>query len=116
MLLKLKHELQSNSCFSFNKIHVILHLWCYNHRYCTKSEILAIINRFHCLYKSLSMYLQDRVPSDTGLDKHTFERKIVNIFLPISFNIYFWCSKELSRLEGSFVYPQHMFFFFGTHS
>ena len=26
-----------------------------------------------------------------------FERKIVNIFIPISFNIYFGCSKELSH-------------------
>ena len=32
-----------------------------------------------------------------GLDKHFFERKIVNIFLPISFNICFGCSKELSH-------------------
>ena len=32
-----------------------------------------------------------------GLDKQIFERKIVNIFLPISFNICFGCSKELSH-------------------
>ena len=32
----------------------------------------------------------------TGLDKHIFERKIVNIFLPVSFNM-------------CFEYPQHMF-------
>ena len=31
-----------------------------------------------------------------GLINKTFERKIVNIFLPISFNICFWCSKESS--------------------
>ena len=31
-----------------------------------------------------------------------FERKIVNIFLPISFNIYFGCSKEPSNFDGSF--------------
>ena len=33
------------------------------------------------------------------------ECKIVNIFLPISFNICFGCSKE----GCSFEYPQHMF-------
>ena len=27
----------------------------------------------------------------TGLDKQFFQRIIVNIFLPISFNICFWC-------------------------
>ena len=32
-----------------------------------------------------------------GLDKRNFERKIVYIFLPISFNIHFGCSKEQSH-------------------
>ena len=41
-----------------------------------------------------------------GLDKQIFWCKIVNIFLPISFNICFGCSKELSQ---SFEHPQHMF-------
>ena len=36
-------------------------------------------------------------------------RKTVQIFLPISFNIYFGCSKELSHWNGSFEYPQNMF-------
>ena len=40
-----------------------------------------------------------------------FERKIVNIFLPISFNKCFGCSKEPSQWDGSFEYPQHMFSF-----
>ena len=35
--------------------------------------------------------------------------KIVNSFLPNNFNMCFVCSKELSRGEGSFEYPQHMF-------
>ena len=38
-----------------------------------------------------------------------FERKIVNIFLPISWNICFGCLKEPSHWDGSFEYPQHMF-------
>ena len=42
-------------------------------------------------------------PTDTGLDKQKFQRKIVNFFLPMNFNICFGCSKE------PFEYPQHMF-------
>ena len=38
-----------------------------------------------------------------------FQRKIVNIFLPITFSICFGCSKEPSHWDGSFEYPQHMF-------
>ena len=45
----------------------------------------------------------------SGLDKQNFECKIVNIFLPISFNICFWVLKEPSHLDSSFEYPQHMF-------
>ena len=43
-----------------------------------------------------------------GLDKQTFECKIVNIFLLISLTC-FRCSKEPSHRDGSFEYPQHMF-------
>ena len=32
-----------------------------------------------------------------GLDKQNFELNIVNIFLPLSFNICFGCSKEPSH-------------------
>ena len=32
-----------------------------------------------------------------GFDTHFFQRKIVNISLPTSFNIYFGCSKEPSH-------------------
>ena len=58
-----------------------------------------------------------------GLDNKIFEREIVNIFLPISFNLCVECSKEPSHRDGSFEYPQYMFWlrnkkiiFFGTHS
>ena len=37
------------------------------------------------------------------------ECKIVIIFLSISCNMCFGCSKESSHPDGSFVYPQHMF-------
>ena len=43
----------------------------------------------------------------TGLDKQNFERKFVNIFLPISLNICFGCST--SHRDSSFEYPQHTF-------
>ena len=35
--------------------------------------------------------------SNIGLDKHFFQHKIVNIFLPISFSMCFGCSKEPSH-------------------
>ena len=35
--------------------------------------------------------------------------KIVSIFLAISFDMCFGCSKELSHRDSSFEYPQHMF-------
>ena len=38
-----------------------------------------------------------------------FERKSVNIFFNNSFKICFGHSKEPSHLDGSFEYPQHMF-------
>ena len=38
-----------------------------------------------------------------------FESKIVNIFLSVSLNMCFGCSKELFHLDGSFEYPQHIF-------
>ena len=44
-----------------------------------------------------------------GFDKQFFERKIVNIFLPISINICLGCSKEPSHRDGSFNWPQRMF-------
>ena len=38
-----------------------------------------------------------------------FQRKIVNIFLPINFSICFGCSKEPFHLDSSFEHSQHMF-------
>ena len=38
-----------------------------------------------------------------------FKHKTVNIFLPISHKICFGCSQEPSHWDGSFEYPQHMF-------
>ena len=41
--------------------------------------------------------------------KQNMRGKIVNIFLPISLNICFGCTKEPSQWDGSFEYPQRMF-------
>ena len=49
------------------------------------------------------------VPIYIGLDKEFFERNFFYIFLTISFNICFWYLKEPSHWDGSFDYPQHMF-------
>ena len=43
-----------------------------------------------------------------GLDKQKNQRKIVNIFLPINFNICFGCSKEKNETVLLST-PQHMF-------
>ena len=45
----------------------------------------------------------------TGLDEQKSQRKIVNSFLPINFSICFGCSNEPSHWDGSFEYPEHMF-------
>ena len=44
-----------------------------------------------------------------GPVKHKNMCKIAIIFLSISLNMCFGCSKELSHQDGSFEYPQHMF-------
>ena len=42
-------------------------------------------------------------------ERRLWKRKIVNIFLSTFFNICSGCSKEPSHWDGSFEYPQHMF-------
>ena len=44
-----------------------------------------------------------------GLDKHNYWAQNCKYFLPISFNICFGCLDEPSHWDGSFEYPQHMF-------
>ena len=44
-----------------------------------------------------------------GPVKEKCKCKIAIIFLSISLNMYFGCSKEPSHCDGSFEYPQHMF-------
>ena len=44
-----------------------------------------------------------------GPAKQNISAKMAIIFLPASLNICFGCSKEPSHRDGSFEYPQHMF-------
>ena len=60
-------------------------------------------------HASVARHVTDCATRPGILMQRFFERKIVNNFLPISFNICFWCSKELSHWDGSFEYPQLMF-------
>ena len=68
---------------------------------CVSSEVPSkMTNEAQTQYSTLLSKVQ--------LNK-TFQRKIAIIFLSISLNMYFGCSKEPSHLDGSFEYPQHMF-------
>ena len=49
------------------------------------------------------------IPSSYFCPESLDKRNFVNIFLPISFNIRFGCSKEPSHWHSSLEYPQHMF-------
>ena len=71
--------------------------------HCWKSHVTAQIFLFllpKMIYKWNSLaYLRIRIFNhlNTGLDKQIFQRKNVNIFLLISINICFGCSKEPSH-------------------
>ena len=66
------------------------HLWCSLSAKCNKPKTL----RFKQVF--------------IGPDKPKNKSKIVIIFLSISLNVCYWCSKETSHWDGSFEYPQHM--------
>ena len=61
-----------------------------------------------CTYVSMCVY-EVEYGTIAGLDKQNFECKIVNIFIPISFNVCFGCSKEPSYGDVSFECQQQMF-------
>ena len=44
-----------------------------------------------------NLFTRDQLLPNIGLDKQNFQHKSVNIFLPISLNICFGCSKEPSN-------------------
>ena len=70
---------------------------------CTVWGLLVIVTIFERL-KHLQIYERSIVPV-----KQIKMCKIVIIFLSISLNMCFGCSKEPSHGDGSFEYPQHMF-------
>ena len=57
----------------------------------------GVHTRTHTFLQSMCLITNEQLY--IGLDKHNFEHKIVNSFLPISFNICFGCSKEPSLLS-----------------
>ena len=58
-----------------------------------------LYSHFLNIHGQLSSEVKDQyiLTEHIGLDKQNFQRKNVNIFLPISLNICFWCSKEPSH-------------------
>ena len=74
----------------------------------TKLFCIFIASRIHTSWPS-ETWKKVMCLWNTGLYEQKFWAKIVNIFLPISLNICFGCSKEPSHWGGSFQYPQHMF-------
>ena len=76
------------------------------------STVQPLYNSFHFnTYLDLTQsYCGSQIYFYTGLDINKFfQRIIVKIFLPINFNICFGCTKEPSHWDGSFEYPQLMF-------
>ena len=55
------------------------------------------------------IHIMRKPDNSIGPVNQIFERKIVIIFLSISLNMCFGCSKEPSHRDGSFEYPQYMF-------
>ena len=78
--------------------------------------IMSRANSFFCNFSGINQKLRSRrilgfgKYQSIGPDKQNKnQRKIVIIFLSISLNMCFGCSNEPSHQEGSFEYPQHMF-------
>ena len=59
--------------------------------------------------KKATMSQEEANKSAVDPDKEILIGKIVIIFLPINLNMCCRCSKEPSHRDGSFEYPQHMF-------
>ena len=82
---------------------------------CFGWEIRKLVFRYTLLTKVLVPIPKDQIDKD-------FQGQIFNIFLSISFNICFGYWKEQSQWDGTFEYPQHIFWLrnknkaFLTHS
>ena len=66
---------------------------------------MANMLRVKCMYNPVHASLV----FFTHLNIQNFSGKIAIIFLSISLNMCFGCSKEPSHQDDSFEYPQHMF-------
>ena len=79
------------------------------HSYAKVHDTIYPVHYFkslNCLFAIFNIYDNN----NTQIQIKTFyELKIVTIFLPINLNMCFGCSKEQSNWDGSFEYPQHMF-------
>ena len=60
-------------------------------------ETLQDVTDRHAKEKKRRQELHNILMVNTGLDKQNFQRRIVNIFLPINFSICFGCSREPSH-------------------
>ena len=71
--------------------------------------LLSLSTKTFAAYTHWNCFIEMLQTSIKGQLSKIFERKIVIIFLSISLNLCFGCSKEPSHRDGSFEYPQHMF-------
>ena len=90
------------SILVFISVHIIV---------ATPGRILDLMNKNLVKISKCGILVLDEVRFSQVYINNNFQRKNENIFLPISFNICFGCSKEPSHLDGSFEYPQRMFWF-----
>ena len=81
--------------YAHNSMSVLSRIWYFKY---------MLSRKFNPLYKNVFFQLV------TGpVKQKKKKRKIAIIFLSISLNMCFGCSKEPSHRDGSFEYPQHMF-------
>ena len=75
-------------------------------------EINQPITKKHAKLPSRQRVNHDYIIPQVQIGNHfqrSCQRTILNIFLAVSFNMCFGCSKEPSHRDGSFEYQQHMF-------
>ena len=60
-------------------------------------KVFFVFLRIYFVYELLKKSFRNTIRLSIGQDKNIFECKSANVFLPISFNICFGCSKEPSH-------------------
>ena len=93
-------QLACSQCFPYN-----MTLWAH-HNLSNKEILICIYFLYTCLFFCLELMGAGRTSRTWYF--HTPDI-LVNVYLAISFNICFGCSTEPSHWEGSFEYPQPMF-------